>query len=429
MFPTPSISHQVVFRPLTQELAKRGHEVIVITPDPAYPKGQAPKNLTEIDVHDISYSKWKIMMGRIKDVARDIIAQLEVIINSNNAVFEEQMKTESVQEILKYKDDYFDLILVEACVRPAIGLSYVFKAPIIQRVFGENVPRIDELYDNVAMLFLNFHRIWDSNRPVPPSVIYMGGLHQNPQKELPKDLKSYLDSSKNGVIYFSLGTNVKPSDLPSDKLQAIINVFSRLPYDVLWKWDDEELPGRTKNIKISKWLPQSDLLRHPKIKLFVTQGGLQSTDEAITAGVPVIGIPMLGDQWFNAEKYVHFNIGHKLDIDTLTEEQFDNAIKSILNNNSYRENIVRLRSIMQDQPQSPLDRAVWWTEHVLRHGGARHLRGPAANISWAQYLELELVFTLAAILISSLFVLFIVAKLIWNILKVQLSAVIKVKKS
>ncbi|XP_045540281.1 UDP-glycosyltransferase UGT5-like [Papilio machaon] len=493
MFPTPSISHQVVFRPITQELAKRGHEVIVITPDPAYPKGQAPKNLIEIDVHDISYSKFKILMERIKDVARDIIAQLEVIINSNNAVFEEQMKTESVQEILKYKDDYFDLILVEACVRPAIGLSYVFKAPIIQvssfgavmdnhyimgtpthpllypsmsrdrlynltmweklkqlrkefitdmytynfeydndilkRVFGENVPRIYELYDNVAMLFLNFHRIWDSNRPVPPGVIYMGGLHQNPQKELPKDLKSYLDSSKNGVIYFSLGTNVKPSNLPSEKLQAIINVFSRLPYDVLWKWDDEELPGRTKNIKISKWLPQSDLLRHPKIKLFVTQGGLQSTDEAITAGVPVIGIPMLGDQWFNAEKYVHFNIGHKLDIDTLTEEQFDNAIKSILNNNSYRENIVRLRSIMQDQPQSPLERAVWWTEHVLRHGGARHLRGPAANISWAQYLELELVFTLAAILISSLFVLFIVAKLIWNILKVQLSAVIKVKKS
>ncbi|KPJ13398.1 Ecdysteroid UDP-glucosyltransferase [Papilio machaon] len=375
MFPTPSISHQVVFRPLTQELAKRGHEVIVITPDPAYPKGQAPKNLTEIDVHDISYSKFKILMERIKDVARDVIKQVEVIIDSNNAVFEEQMKTESVQEILKYKDDYFDLILVEACMRPAIGLSYVFKAPIIQ------------------------------------------------------DLKSYLDSSKNGVIYFSLGTNVKPSNLPSDKLQVIINVFSRLPYDVLWKWDDEELPGRTKNIKISKWLPQSDLLRHPSIKLFVTQGGLQSTDEAITAGVPVIGIPMLGDQWFNAEKYVHFNIGHKLDIDTLTEEQFDNAIKSILNNNSYRENIVRLRSIMQDQPQSPLDRAVWWTEHVLRHGGARHLRGPAANISWAQYLELELVLTLAAILISSLIILFIVAKLIWNVLKVQLSAVIKVKKS
>ncbi|XP_013168849.1 PREDICTED: UDP-glucuronosyltransferase 2B15-like isoform X2 [Papilio xuthus] len=489
MFPTPSISHQVVFRPLTQELVKRGHEVIVITPDPAFPKGQAPKNLTEIDVHDISYSKWKTLMGRIKDVGRDVIEQLDVFIDSNNAIFEEQIKINSVQEILKYKEDYFDLILIEACVRPAIGLSYVFKAPVIQvssfgavmdnyyvmgspthpflypgmvrdrlynltiwekikqlrkefitamytynlekdneilkRLFGQNVPTVDELSNNVAMLFLNYHPIWDSNRPAPPGVIYMGGLHQNPQKELPKDLKSYLDSSKNGVIYFSLGTNVKPSNLPSDKLQAIINVFSRLPYDVLWKWDNDELPGRSNNIKISKWFPQSDLLRHPNIKLFITQGGLQSTDETITAGVPVIGIPMLGDQWYNAEKYVHFNIGHKLDIDILTEEQLENAIKSILNNNSYRENIVRLRNIMQDQPQSPLERAVWWTEHVLRHRGARHLRSPAANISWTQYLELELVFTLGSVLIISLLIVILVSKAIYNFISHKVTAKIK----
>ncbi|XP_013139398.1 PREDICTED: UDP-glucuronosyltransferase 2B14-like [Papilio polytes] len=492
MFPTPSISHQVVFRPLTQELARRGHEVIVITPDPTFPKGQTPQNFTEIDLHDISYSKFKKLMGRLKDVTRDVIEQVKVIIESNNAIFEEQMRTESVQEILKYKEDYFDLILVEACVRPTIGLSYVFKAPVIQvssfgavmdnhdimgspthpilypsmvrdrlynltlwdkltqlrkefvsamytinrevdnevlkRVFGKNIPPIDKLYDNVAMLFLNFHPIWDSNRPVPPGVIYMGGLHQNPQKELPKDLKSYLDTSKNGVLYFSLGTNVGPSDIPSEKLKVIIKVFSQLPYDVLWKWDNDELPGRSSNIKISKWLPQSDLLRHPNIKLFITQGGLQSTDEAITAGVPVIGIPMLGDQWFNAEKYVHFKIGLKLDINTLTEEQLHDAIKSVLKDNSYRKNIVRLRSIMSDQPQSPLERAVWWTEHVLRHGGARHLRSPAANISITQYLELELVFVVFSVFLLSAFVLVVVTKTIWNILNVKLPTVIKIKK-
>lgn len=38
IFPAPSISHQVVFRPLTQALAKRGHEIVVITPDPAFQK-------------------------------------------------------------------------------------------------------------------------------------------------------------------------------------------------------------------------------------------------------------------------------------------------------------------------------------------------------------------------------------------------------
>lgn len=50
---------------------------------------------------------------------------------------------------------------------------------------------------------------------------------------------------------------------------------------------------------------------------------------------------------------------------------------------------------MHDQPQTALERAVWWTEHVLRHGGGRHLRAPAANMSWAEYLDVELLAVLA----------------------------------
>lgn len=60
---------------------------------------------------------------------------------------------------------------------------------------------------------------------------------------------------------------------------------------------------------------------------------------------------------------------------------------------------------MLDQPMKPLERAIWWIEHVLRHGGAKHLRAPSANISWSQYLELELVFT---ILLALLFVVAII---------------------
>lgn len=46
-----------------------------------------------------------------------------------------------------------------------------------------------------------------------------------------------------------------------EKLKIFTDVLSQLPYDVLWKWDDDELAGCPKNVRISKWLPQSDLLR------------------------------------------------------------------------------------------------------------------------------------------------------------------------
>ncbi|KAI5633119.1 UDP-glucoronosyl and UDP-glucosyl transferase domain-containing protein [Phthorimaea operculella] len=256
--------------------------------------------------------------------------------------------------------------------------------------FGHDTPSLYELRNNIDMLFLNIHPIWDGNTPWPPSIVHTWGIHHKPEKLLPQDLQSYLDTSKNGVIYFSFGTNVDPATLPPERIQMFIRVFSKLPYDVLWKWNHDVLPGKTENIRISKWLPQSDLLRHPNVKVFITQGGLQSTDEAIIAGVPLIGIPMLADQWYNVEKYVHHGIGLKLSIETVNEEQLTNAIKEVIDNKRYRNNIKKLSAVMRDEPMSGLQRAVWWTEHVLRHGGARHLRAPAANISWGQYLELEL---------------------------------------
>ncbi|PZC71200.1 hypothetical protein B5X24_HaOG200295 [Helicoverpa armigera] len=475
VFPVASISHQVVFRPLTQELARRGHEVTVITTDPAFPKGEAPANLTEIDVH-FTYEYMRKFYKLSSSAEGDVVSQMKFAFEMMIEAFEVQMKSEGVQKVLK--KGKFDLLLVEACVRQALVLSHVFQVPVIQvasagptnfnldsfgtawhpllyplpfsqrvynltnweklteiwkfyqledifkkcgdkedevnrRIFGSDVPSVAELGNNVEMLFLNVHPFWEDNRPVPPSVIYTGGLHQKPAQELPKDLKTYMDSSKNGVIYISFGTNVQPSLLPPEKVQILVKVFSELPYDVLWKWDKDELPGRTSNIKISKWLPQADLLRHPKIKLFITQGGLQSTDEAITAGVPLIGFPMLGDQWYNAEKYVHHKIGKQLDLATVTEEQFKNAINTIIEDKSYRQNMKNLRDLMRDQPMTPLERAVWWTEHVLRHGGARHLRSPAANMSWTQFFELKLVLTVLSVVISFVLLFSVLVYSIW----------------
>lgn len=63
----------------------------------------------------------------------------------------------------------------------------------------------------------------------------------------------------------SFGTNVLSQVFPEDKLKIIINVVSRLPYDILWKWDKDELPIKASNIKLSKWLPQSDLLSNYKL--------------------------------------------------------------------------------------------------------------------------------------------------------------------
>lgn len=85
-----------------------------------------------------------------------------------------------------------------------------------------------------------------------------------------QDLKTYLDSSKRGVIYLSFGTNALASMIPKEKVEVIAKVLSNLPYDVLWKWDQDELPVKAENIKLSKWFPQADLLSKLLFSLYTT---------------------------------------------------------------------------------------------------------------------------------------------------------------
>lgn len=141
-----------------------------------------------------------------------------------------------------------------------------------------------------------------------------------------------MDNSTEGVVYLSFGSNVKSKYLPEDKKRILVEVLSELPYKVLWKFEDDELEGRPENVKISKWLPQQDLLGHPNIKLFITQGGLQSLEEAVVRQTPLLAIPFMADQFQNALRIKKLGIGLNLNFQSLDKVSFKSAILEVANN-------------------------------------------------------------------------------------------------
>ena len=82
----------------------------------------------------------------------------------------------------------------------------------------------------------------------------------------PQDLQKFLDEATDGVIYFSLGTNVFSNQMPEEKRRIFIEAFSELPQKVLWKWESDTLPGKPPNVRVSKWIPQQDILGNDAIQ-------------------------------------------------------------------------------------------------------------------------------------------------------------------
>lgn len=71
---------------------------------------------------------------------------------------------------------------------------------------------------------------------------------------------------------------------------------------------------------------------HPNVKAFVSHGGLLSTIEAIYHGVPMLGIPIFWDQKANVATAVEKGYAVGLRYRELTEDNFEKALREILDN-------------------------------------------------------------------------------------------------
>ncbi|XP_074037451.1 UDP-glucosyltransferase 2 isoform X3 [Leptinotarsa decemlineata] len=285
-------------------------------------------------------------------------------------------------------------------------LYYWYALPMADKVarkhFGENIPYLGDVEKNMSLILTTVNPIIHPIRPNVPNMIEINQIHIREKKPLPKDLQDYLDSAPEGVVYFSLGSNVKSANISSEIRNIIIEALSELPYKVLWKWETDYLPNQPYNVLTRKWIPQQDVLGHPNIKVFITQGGLQSIEEAICNEVPMVGLPYITDQPYNVRKLEEFGIAIGLNPGTMTKDQFKRAILEVAGNKKYKERVREAKAILTDQPMKGVEKAVWWIEYVIRHKGAKHLRSPAADLSFFEYflVDVALFFVFCALLLT-----------------------------
>lgn len=457
VFPTPSISHQVVFRALTDALEDRGHTLTIVSTDPARLSRYHP-NSTEIDMH-FAYDFFRRAFNfvKVKESKMDEIGMMEMWLPMMEPMYKEQFEHPEIVKLLRSRGEvHYDVVIIEYLSfypwfalgewfdAPVIGITSLdtmidiheafgneanpvihpemmlpfldnltfkqrFRAlrfylwynwhylpktePIVKKILQNSMPgvksSINELRNKAELLMTNTHPALGFIRPILPTTIQLGFMHIKPPQPI-KDmaLKNFLDSSEKPIIYMSLGSNVQSSEMHENFVNIFLNVFKALPYNVVWKWEADNMTNKPDNVFIHKWLPQADLLAHPKIKLFIMQGGQQSLEEAIDRGIPLIVIPFLADQDANALRVKKLKIGVHLELHNLSEENLERAIKEIVNGD-YKRNSLKLRETVNDQPMKPVEKAVWWVEYCIRHKGMKHLSYSGKDVPFYQRYMLD----------------------------------------
>ncbi|XP_026878143.2 UDP-glucuronosyltransferase 1-6-like isoform X2 [Electrophorus electricus] len=198
-------------------------------------------------------------------------------------------------------------------------------------------------------------------RPLMPNVIMMGPIAPE-TKPLPQDLETFVNGSgEHGFVIFTLGSMV--SELPEVKAGQFLEAFRHIPQKVVWRYTGALPKDVPKNVKLMNWLPQNDLLD-------------------------------------NVQRVVSRGVAETVNIFDLTSEKLLVALRKVINDKSYKEKMMKLSVIHRDHPIKPLDLAVYWTEYVMRHKGAAHLRSAANELNWIQYHSLDVIGFLLLVLVT-----------------------------
>ncbi|GBP64737.1 UDP-glucuronosyltransferase 2B4 [Eumeta japonica] len=461
IIPFTSTSHYIVLRPIGLELARRGHNVTVIT---SHREDEHPPSYHQVVSDNVKIWELMGMKGRPNVFTMVDLSMKEyhkqVLWIGGTATTELALNSTTVKEFLK-KENKFDLVISELFYQEATYmLAHRYGAPLVLvTTFGNSMrtnmllrnplqlatvlseivriesptsfigrlrnlyysiyeyifwkywylpmqdalvdkyfkdmprplPSLEELHQNASLILINSHFSYDPPTAYLPNLVEIGGVHiKEKESKLSEDFQKILDDAKEGIVYVNFGSNVRSSELPLAKKNAFLNVFKKLKQTVLWKWEELSLENKPDNVVIKNWMPQKEILAHPNTKVFIAHGGLLGMQEAIFYGVPIIGVPIYGDQYNNLLLAEENGYGKILDYHDINEHSLERILNEVLKDDSFRRRAREMSLRFRDRPMSALDTAVFWIEYVIRHKGADFMKNPALKLNWFAFQMLDL---------------------------------------
>ncbi|XP_064619214.1 UDP-glucuronosyltransferase 2B14-like [Lineus longissimus] len=273
---------------------------------------------------------------------------------------------------------------------------------------------LSQLAAESQLWLIEQHPVLDFPRATYGNIKYIGGMNYKKSQPLTGKYAELADGATGGFIVVSLGADLL--FLPKDLGDKMVAAFKKLPnYTFIWATKGEltEMPG---NVFRTDWIPQNDLIGHKNCKLLITHCGNNGQFEAVGNGVPMLGIPIHRDQPPNAWRMKDKGFGLTVHLLTGTVDEIADKIKEVIMNPEYKNNVIKASKIFHDGAMTPTETAVYWVEHVLKHG-TEYLKSDAMDMSWYQVLGYDIVAFLVLLVMIFIAVVKFTCSLIRNKMK------------
>jgi len=149
----------------------------------------------------------------------------------------------------------------------------------LPRTYGE-FGSLHELLSRSKLFLITSDIVLDYPKPLMPTVVEVGGLTIQEPKQLPDKLKRFMDEAELGIVVVSFGSMM--SQYSTEFVEKFVSALHHLQgYRVVWRIENIENVTLSDNVLAVQWLPQNDVLAHPKTKLFITHCGNNGQFEAM----------------------------------------------------------------------------------------------------------------------------------------------------
>lgn len=209
---------------------------------------------------------------------------------------------------------------------------------------GNNLRRVYTDADH--LLIPDLQELYPLKQPTAQGTSYVGPLMWSPTVALPAWWDESDADTAEPAIYVTLGSSGPGAVLPM-VLKALADLPVRVWASTAGGAEPSEIPA---NARVASYLPGDAAAG--RAKLMICNGGSLSTQQAIAAGIPVLGVASNMDQFMNMAPIEHRGAGICLRSDRATPASIREAALKLLQATQAAEAARQLQRLLNSQPQT-----------------------------------------------------------------------------